>query len=353
MSLPKEQGGGDTPAARGYRMPAEWEPHRATWLSWPHRESSWPGKLERIPPVWVEVVRALVPGEEVHILVNDCAPAAQVADLLDRAGVSRQRVFLHEVPTDDAWMRDHGPTFVTGPGGTALVDWGFNAWGGKYPPWDEDDRVPQRLAELLELPVFRPGIVLEGGSVDVNGRGTLLTTESCLLNPNRNPQLDRAAIEKVLCAYLGVRHVVWLGDGIVGDDTDGHIDDLCRFVAADRIVTVVEEDPGDDNHAPLRDNLRRLHAARDQDGRPFEIITLPMPEALYHEDTRLPASYANFYIGNAVVLVPTFGCAADAPALATLEGLFPGRRIVAINAVDMVWGLGAFHCITQQQPAAG
>jgi agmatine deiminase len=254
------------------------------------------------------------------------------------------------VPTNDAWMRDHGPTFVTRPGATALIDWDFNAWGGKYPPWEDDDRVPRHLAALLDLPLFRPGIVLEGGSIDVNGRGTLLTTESCLLNPNRNPQLDRAAIERILCAYLGVRHVVWLGDGIVGDDTDGHIDDLSRFVGPGKIVTVVEDDPADENYGLLRDNLQRLRAARDQDGRPFEIVTLPMPAAVYHEETRLPASYANFYVGNAAVLVPTFGCAADAQALTILQGLFPTRRIVAINAVDLVWGLGAFHCITQQQP---
>ncbi len=344
-----------TPAALGYHMPAEWEPHAATWLSWPHKEASWPGKLAAIPPIWVEIVRALVPGEAVHILVNDAAPADEVRGRLQRADVDLARVHLHEVPTDDAWMRDHGPTFVTrvrdGRREQALVNWIYNAWGGKYPPWDQDDRVPERLGALLGLPVFEPGLVLEGGSVDVNGRGTLLTTEACLLNPNRNPHLGRAEIETALRDYLGVSHILWLGDGIVGDDTDGHIDDLARFVDSHTVVTVCEEDAGDDNYELLQANYRRLQAMTDQDGRPLRIVTLPMPRPVLHDGTRLPASYANFYIGNAAVLVPVFGDPNDAAALATLGALFPGRRIVGINAVDMVWGLGAFHCVTQQQPA--
>jgi agmatine deiminase len=344
----------ETPAALGYRMPAEWEPHAATWLSWPHNQESWPGKMEVIPSVWIEVVRALAPGEEVRILVNDNAPARTVKELLDGAGIAQERVFLHEVSTNDAWMRDHGPVFVTRGGDkarSAIVGWRYNAWGGKYPPWEEDDRVPAALAASLDVPIYEPGIVLEGGSIDVNGKGTLLTTEACLLNPNRNPHLDRAGVEEYLRAYLGVRHIVWLGDGIVGDDTDGHVDDLSRFVSPTTIVTVVEAEPSDANHLRLRENLQRLRMARDQDGCPFEIISLPMPEPVYYEGNRLPASYANFYIGNEVVLVPTFRCAADEEALGTLENLFPARRVIGIDAVDLVWGFGAFHCITQQQPA--
>lgn len=344
-----------SPAALGYRMPAEWEPHAATWLSWPHKESSWPGKLARIPPIWAEMVSALVDGEAVNILVNDAAPAAQVREQLAAARVPLARVRLHEVPTDDAWMRDHGPTFITRSVGDrsemALVDWRYNAWGGKYPPWEQDDKVPSALARLLGLPSFAPGIVLEGGSIDVDGRGTVLTTEACLLNPNRNPQLGRGEIEQYLCDYLGVRRILWLGDGIVGDDTDGHIDDLTRFVAPGVVVTVSEDDPADDNYARLRENYRRLQTLRDVSGTPLRIVTLPMPEAIHYDDTRLPASYANFYIGNAAVLVPVFGSARDAAALGTLRSLFPGRRIVGINAVDLVWGLGAFHCVTQQEPA--
>ncbi|MGH7785576.1 MAG: agmatine deiminase family protein, partial [Candidatus Binatia bacterium] len=232
----------------------------------------------------------------------------------------------------------------------ALIDWRYNAWGGKYPPWEQDDLVPQRLAALLGRPVFSPGIVMEGGSIDVDGRGTLLTTEACLLNPNRNPHLDRRAIEQHLGDYLGVRRVLWLGDGIVGDDTDGHVDDLTRFVAPGVVVTVVEPDPADPNHALLHDNLQRLRSLRDASEQPLQIVELPMPQPIEHEGTRLPASYANFYIGNAVVLAPIFGGPRDAVALDTLRRLFPDRRVVGIDAVDLVWGLGAFHCLTQQQP---
>lgn len=344
-----------SPAANGFRMPAEFEPHAATWLSWPHKEASWPGKLERIPPLFVEMVRALVPGEIVNILVNQSAPAQKVRELLQRANVPLDHVRLHEVMTDDAWIRDSGPTFITirvdGRGETAILNWGYNAWGGKYPPWDNDNVIPERVGALLGLPVHTPGMILEGGSIDVNGRGTLLTTESCLLNPNRNPQLDRAAIEQRLRDYLGVRSILWLGDGIVGDDTDGHVDDITRFVSPTTVVTVLEDDPRDENHAPLLANYRRLQEMRDQDGQPLRVVTLPMPRPLSHEGQRLPASYANFYIGNAAVLLPTFAQPSDRVASATLAELFPQRRIVPIPATDFVWGLGACHCATQQQPA--
>jgi agmatine deiminase len=331
-------------------MPAEWERHAATWLSWPHKEESWPGKLAAIPPIWVRMTSELSRGEEVCILVNDAAPAEEVRLLLAGGGVDLARVQLHDVPTDDAWMRDHGPTFVRRGAGLALIDWKYNAWGGKYPPWDRDDRVPERLAERLGLPRFSPGIVLEGGSIEVNGRGTLLTTEQCLLHPNRNPHLGRAEIEQILCDNLGVSNVLWLGDGIDGDDTDGHVDDLTRFVDPTTVVTVIEDDPRDVNHQRLGENRRRLEEMTDQDGQPLRVVTLPMPEPIFYEGTRLPASYANFYIGNEAVLVPAFGQRRDDTARAILSELFPGRRIVGIDAVDLVWGLGAFHCVTQQQP---
>jgi agmatine deiminase len=336
-------------------MPAEWEPHAATWLAWPHKRDSWPGNFEPIPAVWVEMVRALAPHETVNILVNDAATAAAVRARLQAADVATGNVALHQIATDDAWARDHGPTFVTrdvdGRRELAAIDWIYNAWGGKYPPWERDDAVPRQIAPLLGVRLFEPGIVLEGGSIDVNGRGTLLTTEACLLNPNRNPQLTRAQIEQFLRDYLGVRHILWLGDGIVGDDTDGHIDDLARFVDPSTVVTVRESDPRDDNYARLQANYERLKQMSDQDGRALRVVTLPMPAAVFYEDQRLPASYANFYIANGVVLVPVFDDPNDAVALRTLQELFPRRRIVGIGARELVWGLGAFHCVTQQQPA--
>ncbi|MEW6270588.1 MAG: agmatine deiminase family protein [Thermodesulfobacteriota bacterium] len=343
-----------SPRQLGYRWPAEWEPHDATWLAWPHKEASWPGKFEPVPKIFVEMVRALVPGERVEILVGDAVREEQVRVLLLDGGVPLERVGLHRIPTDDSWIRDHGPIFVVGrrPGELAALDWGYNAWGGKYPPWELDDQVPRHVAGLLGVPCFSPGMILEGGSIDGDGEGTLLTTEACLLNPNRNPQLSRDEIEARLRDFLGVERVLWLGDGIAGDDTDGHVDDLTRFVAPGVVVTVVEEDPRDENHHVLQDNLARLRTMRDARGRALEVVTLPMPSPVEHEGQRLPASYANFYVANAAVLAPTFGCANDERALETLRRLFPGRRVVGIRANDLVWGLGAFHCLTQQQPRA-
>jgi agmatine deiminase len=342
-----------TPRALGFRMPAEWEPHAGTWLSFPRPEGiSFPGLYERVPALWLRMIAELSSGEDVYVNVRDAADEARVAGLLaGTTAVRRERVHLHRIPTDEPWCRDHGPIFVTRPGEVAVVDWGYNAWGGKYPPFDHDDAVPRQVAALLGLRAFHPGIVMEGGSLDVNGCGTLLTTESCLLNPNRNPALDRAAIARYLGDFLGVRHVIWLGDGIAGDDTDGHVDDITRFVAPDTIVTVIEDDPADANHRPLRENRERLRAARDQDGKPFTILELPMPGPVERDGQRLPASYANFYVGNAVVLVPTFADPNDARALAVLARCFPARRVVGIDSRELVWGLGAFHCATQQQPA--
>jgi len=336
-------------------MPPEWAPHRGTWLSWPHKEASWPGKFAPVPAVFARMIGELVAHEEVHINVAGPDMESDARDVLARATVPLARVFFHHIPTNDAWCRDHGPIFVQRDGNVgreqAIVDWGFNAWGGKYPPFDLDDVVPTRIGVELGLPVFTPGIVMEGGSLDVNGRGTLLTTESCLLNPNRNPELDRSDIEQSLRDYLGVRRVLWLGDGIVGDDTDGHVDDLARFTDSRTVVTVVEDDPADPNYAPLRDNLERLRAMRDQDGEALRVVTLPMPHPLEHEGQRLPASYANFYIANGVVLLPTYDPARDETARTTLQSLFPTRRVVGIDCTDLVWGLGAFHCVSQQWPA--
>ena len=335
-------------------MPAEWEPHRGTWLSWPHKQASWPGKFSSVPPIFARMVALLADHEEVHINVAGPAMETDVRRLLTDAGADTGNVYFHHNPTNDAWCRDHGPIFVQRARGgaveQAVIDWGFNAWGGKYPPYDLDDVIPTRVAEELGLPVYRPGIILEGGSIDVNGRGTLLTTEACLLNRNRNPTLDRSQIEDHLRSYLGVSHILWLGDGIVGDDTDGHIDDLTRFVEERTVVTVVEDDPTDENYEPLQKNLERLRNMKDQDGRPLRIVTLPMPHPLWHDGQRLPASYANFYIANGLVLLPTYDPARDEQALTTLEQLFPTREVIGIDCTDLVWGLGAFHCVTQQWP---
>jgi agmatine deiminase len=336
-------------------MPAEWAPHRGTWLSWPHRESSWPGKLHTVFPVYAEMVRHLASSEEVHINVSGETMEDEARQILLGADTDLQQVFFHHHPTDDAWCRDHGPIFLQRDGANGreelILDWGFNAWGGKYPPFDQDDVIPTRIAAEFGIPVESPGIILEGGSIDVNGKGTLITTESCLLNPNRNPQLSRTAIEGYLRDWLGVHHILWLGDGIEGDDTDGHVDDLTRFTDARTLVTVVEADPRDENFDPLRENVRRLEKMTDQDGRPFKIVTLPMPHPVWYEETRLPASYANFYIANSVVLMPAFDPEHDVVARATLQSLFPTRKVVAIDCTDLVWGLGAFHCLTQQWPA--
>ena len=344
-----------TPRTAGYRMPAEWERHEATWLSWPRPEGiSFPGLYARIPALWVRMAAELAAGELVRVNVLDEADERAVrAELAAVPGLDPERVVLHRVPTDEPWCRDHGPIFVVraDPPALAVVDWGYNAWGGKYPPYDRDDRVPAAVAAILGVPRFAPGMILEGGSIDVNGRGTVLTTEACLLNPNRNPALGRAAIERRLADFLGAPAVVWLGDGIAGDDTDGHVDDIARFVGPRTVLAAVEPDPADPNHAPLADNLARLRAARDQDGRALEVVALPMPGAVAREGHRLPASYANFYVANAVVLVPTFAHRNDAAALAVIARCFPGRRVVGIDARELVWGLGAFHCVTQQQPA--
>lgn len=345
-----------TPAQLGYRMPAEWEPHAATWFSWPRPEGiSFPDKYDTVPPVYAALIRELVQAEEVHLNVWDAGREQVVRDLLRRLQVPLERVFFHHFPAYEPWCRDHGPIFLVrehaGRRERAIVDWGYNAWGGKYPPFDLDDAIPQHVARFRGLPLFSPGIVMEGGSLDVNGRGVLLTTESCLLNPNRNPHLTKAEIETYLRDYLGVTEILWLGDGIVGDDTDGHVDDLSRFTDENTIVTVTEADPQDENHLPLRENLERLHSWNRRQGGRYRIVELPMPARLEHEGQRLPASYANFYIANGLVLLPTFRQPErDRQARAILQELFPNRRVVSLDSTELIWGLGSFHCISQQEP---
>ncbi|MEY2485082.1 MAG: agmatine deiminase [Verrucomicrobiota bacterium] len=339
------------PADLGYRMPAEWEEHNATWLSWPRREGiSFPGSFDRVLPALRAMVEALIESEQVCINVCNGAHEAEARDVL--RGLPLDRVAFYIIPTNEPWCRDHGPIFLTRETDPklAVVDWDYNAWGGKYPPCDLDEVVPTRVAETLQLPVFYPRMILEGGSIEVNGAGALLTTEACLLNQNRNPDLSRAEIEKRLRQYLGIQDVLWLGQGTEGDDTDGHIDNLARFVSRKTVLTVVEQDQGSVNYAPLQDNLERLRKMKI-DNEPIDVVELPTPGRMLREDLVLPASYANFYIANKVVLVPTYADPNDKAVLAILREIFPNRRIVGIDCRELIWGLGAFHCLTQQQPA--
>jgi agmatine deiminase len=367
-----------TPAALGYHMPAEWRRHRATWLAWPKDPQTWPDRVPLVEEIFLQMMAALAPHEIVNLLVDDheTERAVQARCVFPGAGHIR----FHLIETVDSWIRDYGPNFLLsdklqlvadsgrnlpapdpnksqlGEQGLAYNDWIFNAWGNKYEELKQDDSIPSRLHSLLNVPRFAPGIVMEGGSIEVNGAGLVLTTEQCLLNPNRNPQLDRVGIEEHLKAYLGVQKVLWLGEGIVGDDTDGHIDDIARFVSPATIVCAVEDDPADANYEILQDNLRRLQHMTDMQGRPFKIVPLPMPGVVGGASTdsrnldRLPASYANFYIANGVVLAPIFGHENDVRAVEILQGLFPDRRVVAINCEPLVWGMGTIHCVTQQEP---
>ena len=342
-----------TPRLSGYRMPAEWELHEATWISWPHADGqSFPDSYERVVPTLVKMAAALAESEILRINISSADQEREVRGYLSKAA-PMERVEFHHNPTNEPWCRDHGPIFVKRSSAPTLAvnDFGYNAWGGKYPPYDLDDVVPTRIARDLRLPLFNPGFILEGGSVDPNGEGTLLTTESCLLNPNRNPSMTREQIEQGLRDYLGVEKILWLGDGIEGDDTDGHVDDITRFVSRDTVVTVVEPHHGDPNHLPLRDNLERLQEMTLADGTPLNVFEMPMPPRIDREGLRLPASHANFYIANEAVLMPSFGGESDVVAADLLAGLFPTRMIRPIDCQELIWGLGAFHCLTQQQPA--
>ncbi len=342
-----------TPKSLGYYFPAEFAKHEATWLSWPHKEASWPGKIDAIYPSYVAFIKTLSRFERVNINVVDEAMKQRAHQLIEAAGVDMSNINFYLHPTNDAWCRDHGPAFLlnkTNPGKKAIVDWDYNAWGNKYPPFDLDDVIPTLIGQKLGLPVFNPGIIMEGGSVDFNGAGTVITSTACLLNPNRNPHLHQAEIEQYLIDYYGQDQVLWVDEGIVGDDTDGHIDDTVRFVNADTVITVVEENKSDDNYALLQHNLKQLNAMRLLSGKQLNIVTLPMPDPVIWEEQMLPASYANFYIANQQVVVPTFRSKKDDKALQIIQGCFPDREIVGINSTDIIWGLGSFHCLSQQEP---
>jgi agmatine deiminase len=342
-----------TPRQSGYYFPAEFHPHTATWLSWPHKEASWPGKIHTIFPHYSRFVKYLADSEKVRINVADEAMKTFATGHLLQAGVNMRNVEFFFHPTNDAWCRDHGPAFLINPAAEqkkAVVDWNYNAWGGKYPPFDQDDIIPTLIANHYQLPLFNPGIIMEGGSVEFNGKGTILTSTCCLLNENRNPHLNREQLEEYLHQYYGADQVLWVEEGIVGDDTDGHIDDTIRFVNEDTVLTVIETDKQDENYTLLQQNLRQLQQMRLLNGKQLNIVTLPMPDAVVFEDQRLPASYANFYISNKYVIVPTFQCKKDDEALRVIAECFKDREVVGIDSTDIIWGLGSFHCLSQQEP---
>ena len=341
-----------TPASLGYAFPPEWASHAGTWLSWPRPEGiSFPDKYQTVPENLARIIREIAAREKVHINVPNGNYEQIVKEQLTENGCPLRNVHFHHIKTNECWCRDHGPAFVLKGKRAAIVDWGFNAWGGKYPPYDDDDAVPTRIAEEFKLPVFYPGIVMEGGAVDFNGAGTILTTTDCLLNKNRNPNLSKRRIEKYLKDYYGQRHICWLTGGIAGDDTDGHVDDLARFINPSTIVVGVEDDPKDENYRVLKDTVRQIQKLRDQDGRPFEIVEIPMPGVVSYDGQRLPATYVNFYFVNGALLVPTYrNRKNDRRAIEILQSHLPKHKVIGIDCVELIWGLGAIHCLTQQQP---
>jgi agmatine deiminase len=342
-----------TPKQLGFLFPAEWHPHRATWLTFPHNEASWQGdKLDRMRPQYLEFIKTISQGEKVGIVANDEPLKAFITESLDAIGVDLNQIEFVVKPTNDAWCRDHGPAFLINPetGQKMIVDWGHNAWGGKYPPYDDDDRTPLEIARHLGLLAVQPGIIMEGGSVDFNGAGSLLTSRSCLLNPNRNPHLNQEQIEEYLHNYYGVEQVLWVEDGIIGDDTDGHIDDTVRFVNEDTVVACVERDKNDENHEVLQTNLKLLKQMRLLNGKPLNVIELPMPKAVLIDNFRAPGSYANFLICNAGVIVPVFNNPHDQIAVDILQDAFPDRKVLPLLASEIIWGQGSFHCLSQQEP---
>lgn len=343
---------GATPKQLGFYFPAEFSPHEATWLSWPHKEASWPGKIQTIYQPYARFIKAVSACEKVCINVADELMKSFAENILQSEGVDMQQIKFFFHPTNDAWCRDHGPAFVINPfkREKAIVDWGYNAWGEKYPPYDQDDVIPTLIAKKMGLQVFHPGIVMEGGSVEFNGNGTLMTSTACLLNPNRNPHLNQQQIENYLSEYYGVDQILWVDEGIIGDDTDGHIDDTVRFVNEDTVIAVVEENKADENYSLLQHNLAQLKKMRLLNGKQLNIAELPMPDAVYYEGQRLPASYANFYIANDVVVVPVFQSNKDEKALEIIQQYFPSKKVIGINSVDIIWGLGSFHCLSQQEP---
>jgi agmatine deiminase len=343
-----------TPKDLGYFFPAEFALHEATWLSWPHKEASWPGKIQSIFPNYALFIKELTKGELVRINVADEQMKQFALEHLQKINIDLSRIEFYFHSTNDAWCRDHGPAFLINPNAEQkklIVDWGYNAWGDKYPPYDLDDVIPTKIAQHFKLPVYHPGIVMEGGSVEFNGAGTLLTSTACLLNPNRNPHLNQEQIEDFLRNFYGIEQVLWVDEGIIGDDTDGHIDDTVRFVNEDTVLTVVESNKQDENYELLQHNLRQLKGMRLLNGKQLNIVELPMPDAVIYEDQRLPASYANFYIANKSVIVPTFRSPKDEMALKIIQNCFSSREVVGIDSTDIIWGLGSFHCLSQQEPA--
>lgn len=343
-----------TPKELGYYFPAEFALHTATWLSWPHKEASWPGKIQTIYPNYALFIKELTRGETVCINVLDEAMKNFAITFLNKASVDLNKVNFFYHPTNDAWCRDHGPAFLINPHAEQkkiIVDWNYNAWGNKYPPYDLDDVIPTLIGKQFDYPVYYPGIIMEGGSVEFNGAGTLISSTACLLNPNRNAHLNQQQIEEYLMNYYGVEQILWVDEGIVGDDTDGHIDDTVRFVNEDTVITVVEEKKSDQNYALLQQNLKQLKQMRLLNSKQLNIVELPMPDDVVYEEQRLPASYANFYIANLSVIVPTFRSPKDDKALRIIQSCFPEREVVGIDSTDIIWGLGSFHCLSQQEPA--
>ena len=327
-------------------MPAEWEPHAATWLTWPRPNGiSFPGRYKAIPPILSKLIKLISEGETIHINIWDKELELLAKCSLEKENVPMKNIHFHPFQAYEPWCRDHGPMFIVQPNGNlAIVNWGYNAWGEKYPPFDLDDSIPSKVATARRIPLFEPKMILEGGSIDVNGNGSLLTTEQCLLNKNRNPNLNKQEIESKLIKFLGVQNITWLGNGIEGDDTDGHVDNLTRFVSEDTVVTVVEPNITDLNHMPLQINQHKLKQK-------FNVVELPMPKKIKYKGQLLPASYANFYISNAHVIVPTYQDANDDRALDILRDMFPGRTVTGLDSMELIWGLGSFHCLTQQEPA--
>lgn len=330
-------------------MPAEWEPHESTWLTWPQNEETWMGKIQEAQNIWVQMIKALHTGEKVNICVHDEKTKSEVLKKLEQSQINLDQINIHLFPTNDAWIRDYGPIYVKDSIGKKIIlNWEFNMWGGKYPPWDNDNQIPTKVSQLQNIESISPGIILEGGSIDINGYGTLLTTKSCLLNKNRNPHLSQEQIEEYLKRYLGVERIIWLGSGIAGDDTDGHIDDITRFINPSTIVTCIHEDKSHPDYEILNKNFDILKSSLDNS---YSLIPIPMPEPVTFNGDILPASYANFYIGNKVVLLPIFDCPQDQIAYDLFEKYFsPHRKIIPILAKDLVIGLGGIHCVTQQEP---
>lgn len=340
------------PNELGYSMPAEWHEHKATWLAWPHNQFTWHERIEKLEENFIEIIKALHTGEKINLLVNDKKTLEKVQKKLSQEEIDTSKIFIYTIKTGDAWIRDYGPNFLINrkQKTVAINDWNFNAWGNKYEHSEKDDDIPKKINKLFNMKLFSPGIILEGGSIDVNGNGSLLTTKQCLLNTNRNPHLSQEEIANYLKNYLGVSNIIWLNRGIEGDDTDGHVDDIARFINENTILCAYEENPSDTNFAILDENYNLLKSANSEQGKKFNIIKLPMPEPIFADGMRLPASYANFYIGNKSVLVPIFNQKSDKKALGILQGLFSDRKIVGINCTDMVYGHGAIHCLTQQEP---